>query len=767
IGIDDNFFAIGGHSLKATRVTTRIHKELEVQLPLAELFKRPTIREQADYISNSAAQRFSGIPIAPKQEFYPATPAQERFFLLQQMAPHSIAFNMPYFAPLPKEADTGKLEHTFNALVTRHEALRTSFHLEKETLVQKIHPPLPVTIADYSLKDSKGEAASFIRPFDLSRAPLLRVAIMETADSQSWLFVDMHHIISDGTSQDILMRDFAALHRGEELAKLRLQYKDYAYWRVNGMDSPAMKAHEAYWLERLSGPLPLLDLPTDFTRPPQRNHEGDAIEFSMGEPLAEAVRQLVSVNETTLYIVLLAAFNVLLYWSTGQEDIIIGSTTAGRTHEDIQDIIGLVIGGVMMRNFPVGDKPFNRFLKEITADTLEDFQHQEYPVEMLVNKVAAHDIPGRNPITDITLILQNMVERANVGHVSTSPAAGASPQPGEPSHVETPDKKENPYANAPVNAKVDVTLSALEAENDILFRLEYGTALYKKETMQRWGRWFVSILQQVTRTPAISICEIDLVETEEKAALMGDVEKFHPLSHPQQRIYYTEKRYEGSAVNNVLYTAHFPRILDEELLEKAVNIVVRQNDGLRLRIVEFRHGNRPYQYVAPYAPFTLDRQIFSGPEAEAALEQWLEQEALRALQFDNSGLFHCTYFRRGEEESGFTVKIHHVITDVWTILLLIMEDTVALYNRLEAGEEITIPRPSYLGFPALEREYLLSEQARSDREFWHDLLLPPPEPIDITGRKSPAVSGSIKAEAVTLPFPDEVRTLLHAFRNNS
>ncbi|MCP4152050.1 MAG: AMP-binding protein, partial [bacterium] len=277
IGIDDNFFQMGGHSLKATILITKVHKELNVKIPLGEIFKRATIRDMADYIKETAKEKFLAIEPAPRKDYYTMSPAQKRLYTLQQMDLESTAYNMPYVFPLTRELTRKNPQDTFNTLIKRHESLRTSFHMEKDTPVQVVHDNVPFKIERFKIDITgakekeqnllKRVQREFFRTFELSEAPLLRVGIVETTGSdtpsgdsgappEGFMLIDMHHIITDGTSQAILIKEFNDLNRGETLSPLKLQYKDYAQWQNSSTHKQFVKEQEEYWTRLFSGELP-------------------------------------------------------------------------------------------------------------------------------------------------------------------------------------------------------------------------------------------------------------------------------------------------------------------------------------------------------------------------------------------------------------------------------------------------------------------------------------------------------------------------------
>nr|WP_233567733.1 condensation domain-containing protein [Cohnella faecalis] len=254
IGITDNFFELGGHSLKATTLVSRIHKELNVQVPLREVFQSPTIKELAQAIRGMEAHAYASIEPAPLREYYPVSSAQKRMYILSQLQGAEQSYNMPGAVMMEGKVDRERFERAFRQLIARHEALRTSFEWVEGEPAQRIHLEVDFEIS-YKKAEEDGlrQIAEFIRAFDLGQAPLLRVGLLELEPERQVLLYDMHHIISDGVSMDILVREFVGLYGGQTLPAPRLQYKDYAVWQQAFMQSEAMKRQETYWLETFSG----------------------------------------------------------------------------------------------------------------------------------------------------------------------------------------------------------------------------------------------------------------------------------------------------------------------------------------------------------------------------------------------------------------------------------------------------------------------------------------------------------------------------------
>ncbi|MGD2093014.1 MAG: amino acid adenylation domain-containing protein, partial [Candidatus Aminicenantes bacterium] len=514
IGIDDDFFHLGGHSLKATVLVSKIHKVFDVKTPLVEVFRRPTIRGLSEYIEDAIEERYISIEPAEEKEYYALSSAQQRLYFLHQMEEAGIAYNLPSVWGLDGSVDNIKLERTFKELIQRHESLRTSFEMVGEEAVQRVHREVQFEIECYhSLVngDLSMVINNFIRPFDLSQAPLLRVGLIHTPpfgrpsqegnfEEMHILMVDMHHIISDGVSTEVLLQDFTVLYSGEVLPEIMLQYKDYAQWQNREKESPGSLKQGQYWQKEFEAEIPVLDLPLDYVRPAVQSFEGSSLSFEIGRARTSGLKALSLEQEVTLYMVLLALYTIFLSKISNQEDIVIGAPIAGRRHGDLEKIIGMFVNTLALRHYPKGEKTFIEFIAEVKEKTLQAFENQEYQYEDLVEQVVVNRDVSRNPLFDVSFLLQNM----------------------EVSELAIPGLRLTPYENETVTSKFDLMLTGKEGEETLSFYFNYSTKLFKRETIDRFIRYFRNIISNVLEDRDRKISELTILEEEEKNQLLYD-----------------------------------------------------------------------------------------------------------------------------------------------------------------------------------------------------------------------------------------------------
>jgi len=508
IGIYSNFFELGGHSLMATVLAARIHETFHVDIKLVKIFELPTISQLIDYIKKASRDTFVSIEPLETKEYYELSSAQKRLYLIQQMDQENIAYNMPAVILLPGPPDIVKLEVIFRKLINRHESLRTSFHMIGDEPFQRIHDNVEFEIDYYDLtaktrEDTRreNEIHHFVRPFDLSQAPLLWIGLIRTGDGTFRLMKDMHHIISDAVSLEVLREEFQALYESKELPGLRLQYKDYAEWQNRLEQQGKIKKQEAYWLDELSEELPMLNLPGAYTRPVIKSFEGNRVDFILGEEETGRLKRLAKERDSTLFMVILAIYNILLCKLSGQEDIIIGTAIAARRHADLQRIIGMFVNMLAMRNFPSGEKTFGEFLNEVKIRTLEAFENQEYQFEDLVDKLCAERDTSRNPIFDAAFDFSDM----SVSGYTADYLEG---------------KKNEEYSLERSVSKFDLTLTAIDWGESLHFSFEYCTKLFQSAAIERFICYFRKIISGVGVTINQKISDIEIISEQEKEQLL-------------------------------------------------------------------------------------------------------------------------------------------------------------------------------------------------------------------------------------------------------
>ncbi|MCP4155224.1 MAG: amino acid adenylation domain-containing protein, partial [bacterium] len=565
IGTTDNFFEIGGHSLKAINVIAGIEKTFEVTLPLPVLFAKPYITEQAHYIESSGITSFKAIEAIEEREYYPVSAAQKRMYTLNSLTPDSVNYNITGALLAEGELSKSLFEGVFEKLINRHESLRTSFHLIDGNTVQRVHSPhkteFRITLSALGKEatapeQEAGEAlGKFLRPFTLSQAPLMRVELVKLEERKHIVLFDTHHIIADGISMEILINEFSALYAGQELPPLTLQYKDYTAWQKRTMKTGKLMKQKKYWQERYSGEIPVLAISTDYTRPPVQSFEGDTITFEIDESLTAQLKELTKNHGATIYITLLTLYNILLSRYSGQEDIIVGSPSAGRRHIDLENIIGMFVNTVAIRNDPQPGKSFIDFLKEVRQNALEAFENQDYQFDDLLEHLDLNRESGRNPLFDTMFTLQTL----------------------EDQKLEIKGLTFKPYEFESKISKFDITMRLHEGENILFANLDYCVKLFKKETMTRFVTHFEKIIEEVVTRPTLTLANINILsETEAKQLLyeFNDTQAEYPRDKTIHQLFeeQVERTPDHISVVGSWQLAVTYRALDKEAQKLAVQL---------------------------------------------------------------------------------------------------------------------------------------------------------------------------------------------------
>lgn len=496
VGVHDSFFELGGHSLRATRVMNRIESVTGVKLQLKEIFTHPTVEALARRTEEGRREDYSPILEAEIQESYPMSSAQKRLYLINEIdGGRSTAYNMPAAIEVEGSLKLSRVRLAFQKLVDRHEALRTSFFMKGEEGYQLINPALEVDIeVEQSVQTETASVFStFIRPFDLASAPLIRLKVLEIGPEKYVLMFDMHHIISDGMSMNILVSDFSRLYAGEELKPLRIQYKDYSKW-MSGRD---LNEQEAYWKKEFQDGIPVLEMPLDYARPQVQNYAGGYVLGRLEPELRKKLREFCSREGATDYMVMLSAYMVMLAGYSRQEEIVVGSPISGRIHRDTEGIVGMFVNTLAVKGRPCSNKSFLSFLREMKETCLKAYENQEYPFEDLVELVGAVRDVSRNPLFDVMFILQN----------------------NEQVEFYADDLKFKQTEGEHEVSKLDLTLSIAEDNDGYMAALEYGKSLFKKESVEYMMRHFIAVLQEAVENPEREIGRISMMDCREREFL--------------------------------------------------------------------------------------------------------------------------------------------------------------------------------------------------------------------------------------------------------
>jgi amino acid adenylation domain-containing protein len=525
IGIYDNFFALGGHSLLATQLVARVRATLEVEIGVRVLFEAPTVAELAQRIEQVVGKKegrvMPPLGVMERSAEIPLSFAQQRLWFLEQLALGGTAYLVPRVYRLGDELDVRSLEVGIEALIHRHESLRTTFSERAGRPVQIIHAAAPhrLPVIDLQWIDHEGREREERRlttqeagqPCDLSRGPLLRTHLLRLQRDGHVLLLTLHHIITDGWSNRVMVREMITLYHASverkpsPLPPLPIQYADYALWQREWLQGEVLEAQVAYWTRRLGG-VPAMKLPTDYPRPPVANFRAGGHPFALSAELSQALVVLSRQEGVTLFMLLLAALQVLFYRLTEQTDIVIGTDSAGRQQVEMEGIIGFFVNVLALRTDLSGNPTFRALLKRVREVTLGAYAHQDTPFDLLVEKLASERNLDRQPLVQVLFVLQNGHMEAGGSREREAEAAQEVVQPALPRAMEDEETL----------VKFDVALFMWERGGKLFGTLNYRLDLFKASTIALMTDRFEVLLQSIVKEPDMLIHLLECISERER-----------------------------------------------------------------------------------------------------------------------------------------------------------------------------------------------------------------------------------------------------------
>ncbi|MCA1566192.1 MAG: amino acid adenylation domain-containing protein, partial [Acidobacteria bacterium] len=515
VGTEADFFDLGGHSLLATQVVSRVREALGAEVALRTLFESPTVKGLARAIAaaGSPARHPEAPPIRtqPREQRPPLSFAQQRLWFIHQLDPLNPFYNMPLAVHLSGTLDTTALSRTLDELTRRHETLRTHFTELDGQPVQVIEQTGACRLELIDLSDTPAEeveaaarrlaAEEAARPFDLGRGPLLRATLLRLSETEHVLLVTMHHIISDGWSLGVLVKEVAALYeafsegRPSPLAELDIQYADFAVWQREWLQGDVLEGQLSYWREQLQGAPAVLELPTDRPREAVLKPHGAHQTFLLPPNLLAELKGLAQREGATLFMVLLAAWQSLLSFFSGQDDIVVGTDIANRSQAETEGLIGFFINQLVLRTNLSGDPTFAELLGRVREVTLGAYAHQDLPFEKLVEVLNPDRALNHTPVFQVKIVLQNVP-------MGSLALPGLTLEPMQDEHTA---------------AKFDLTLGCWEAFEGMHVSLEYNAGLFTQATVKRMARQLTALLRHAAAQPEASLGALrELLAEEDK-----------------------------------------------------------------------------------------------------------------------------------------------------------------------------------------------------------------------------------------------------------
>ncbi|MBF0378952.1 MAG: amino acid adenylation domain-containing protein [Desulfamplus sp.] len=561
IGIDDNFFEVGGHSLRATRIISRIHKVLSVEITLQEFFRNPDIRTLANLVQTklglitvlkeglikessekttsndseiqSTTNILRNIPLSPAQEDYETSHSQRRLWILDKMEDNFTAYNQSAGFLFQGSFNPELFRQAVEFVAFRHQSLRTVFVEREDAPRQKILDNLQIPFSEIDLtkelnpEESARKLAAKLphQIFDLEKGPLWSVTLLRLSFDRYVLLLNMHHIICDGWSLVILENEVLSVYKmlvqgiKPNIKPLPLQYKDFAAWQNRRLESSEMVGHKNYWHSHLNGEIPVLNLPTDFPRPLVRTYNGAIVRSEIPADQVEAFTRFCNQNRISLFTGLTTILKVLLFRYTGQQDIIIGSPVAGRDHADLEEQIGFFVNTVALRDRLEPDMQFTALLNDVAKTITSAFDHQIYPFDRLVEELNVLRDVGRSPIFDVMLVLQNNIQvTSSVKELAISEFNFPIEQSQFDLTLIFSEGEISPTPALP-KGRGQGGGAGMEGAKGLTLDINYNMDLFRKETIERMAGHFNSLLESVLREPQTQISRLNILTQDEENIL--------------------------------------------------------------------------------------------------------------------------------------------------------------------------------------------------------------------------------------------------------
>ena len=549
VSITDSFFDIGGDSLTAINLCTKISNQYHINFMVRDIFEHPVIQEMSEHIASASKISSFTLQKAEEKEYYTLSSAQKRVYYASKMAgEESTLYNMPGAIIFDKKPDIEKLNRCFETLIQRHSSLRTYFELIDGEVFQKIAPHVDFTITESLQKHSNIDdvISNFVKPFDLSKAPLFRVNLV-TLENQILLLFDMHHIISDGLSLSILTTELNTLYNEEDLSSLSIQYIDYVEWEHRNLEEHTWQESKDFWMKQFQEEIPVLNMPTDYPRPAIQSFAGAKVYQKISSDLTKKLNAFAKKLKVSNYMVLLACYNILLAKYTNQEDIVVGSPITNRNKEELLHVIGMFVNSLPLKNHVDSSMRFLTFLEMVKENCMEAFEHQLYPFDDLVNDLAITRDNSRSPLFDTLFTYQNdgMVPLHFDGVQAT---------------YYIPDTK---------IAKFDLSLEVIPTAEEMALNFEFCTSLFKKETIERFSLHFIHILEQIVDNADLKISDIRILSEEERNQIVYDFNDTKVSYHREKTIYQMIEEQCQKTPNAIAVTFEDSSITYQELNEKA------------------------------------------------------------------------------------------------------------------------------------------------------------------------------------------------------
>ncbi|MCE7996673.1 MAG: amino acid adenylation domain-containing protein [Roseivirga sp.] len=494
LSVTDKFFEIGGNSLKAAEFAMSVLKKFELELPLAQLYDRQSIRDITGVLDSLQKAKYEPIPDTGDSDRHPASALQRRLFYFQETNPDATAYNVPVAFETDVPIDADRLHVAARQMVARYDTLRSTFFEEGQELFINVHDQVDFQIESVDSDISDPDfTASLVTPFDLKKPGLFRMLLIIDGTGKNCLFLDFHHIVMDGVSISFFVEELSRLYQGEKLKAPFTQYIDFAHWSEKQWDTDNYEEQKQYWLNELAGELPQLEMPLDRPRPGQFDHAGEKLSFKLSKAKSIKLRELSKKNGCSMHALMLTAYQVLLHKYTGQSVLITGLPVTLRNHPDVSRSLGMFVNNLAIKHSIESDETFETLLEKL-AKQVEEALTQEYPFDLLLNELSLKRDISRNPVFDTMFLYQNMDQ----------PTSGSDALVLK--SVTIPSE----------TSKFDISQEVFNnGTGPLTYSFEYATALFDRETIHKMAVRYDALLDRLLLNPQSKISDISLLSVDE------------------------------------------------------------------------------------------------------------------------------------------------------------------------------------------------------------------------------------------------------------
>lgn len=514
IDLDEDFLSLGGNSMDAAQIALKLYKKYNSQILVSDVLKRKTVKGIAEYIKNEKCTEYISVTKAPNLSRYTLAPGQKSIYLLSKMHDIGMSYNLPEIIEIRGKINIEDINLAYKNLIKEEEALRTSFKMIEGEIVQIISDEVEVNVPliDYSYKykdgnlnsqDTKWILKKFVKEFNLENAPLIRMYLIKVAEEKHLLLIDMHHIISDVSSQEIFKQKLSNLINKKPIDRAEINYRDYSVWINDRLKSDKILKMKNYWMNLYENDIPILEIPTDFNRPVIRSFNGGNLIKFIDIGLVEKIREFSAKESKTVYTFMLTVFIVLLNKYTSQEDVVVGTAVSVRNHPDLQKIVGMFVNTIPLRVKTTDCEKFVDLLEQVSNILLLTMENQEYPFEKIVEDLKIKPKLSRNQLFDVMFIMQSVDSfKLEIEGASTKKI------------IIEEDR-----------AKFDITLTVYEDGEDICLNFEYSTDLFKRRTIERMANHYENLLSECIDKYLRNVDEISMILNDEKNFILNHLKK--------------------------------------------------------------------------------------------------------------------------------------------------------------------------------------------------------------------------------------------------